>query len=176
MVDYVVPDGPAATAGVQQNDIMKMLNDQILMEPDQLSKLIRSYPDGTNVTLTVLRKRQESKITVKLGKKEISSRKDFREATSPEMTTTRIQFRLQAICRTWKIEGPGAGDPRGGPGCASRSDAGQRGGAARSAARKRGARAKHSARQGRGESERATRGSAARWQRRCTSSAADMAG
>lgn len=74
VVDYVVPDGPAATAGVQQSDILKMLNDQILMEPDQLGKLIRSYPEGTNVVLTVLRKGAESKITVKLGKKEVSSR------------------------------------------------------------------------------------------------------
>ena len=74
VVDYVVPDGPAATAGVQQSDILKMLNDQILMEPDQLGKLIRSYPEGTNVVLTVLRKGAESKITVKLGKKEVSAR------------------------------------------------------------------------------------------------------
>jgi hypothetical protein len=77
VVDYVVPDGPAATAGVQQSDILKMLNDQILLEPDQLGKLIRSFAEGTNVTLTVLRKGAESKITVKLGKKEVSSRNFF---------------------------------------------------------------------------------------------------
>jgi hypothetical protein len=77
VVDYVVPDGPAAAAGVQQSDILKMLNDQILMEPDQLAKLIRSYAEGTNVTLTVLRKGAESKITVKLGKKEVSARQNF---------------------------------------------------------------------------------------------------
>ncbi|PYL12026.1 MAG: hypothetical protein DMF48_03945, partial [Verrucomicrobia bacterium] len=29
VVDYVEPNSPAATAGVQQNDILKMLNDQI---------------------------------------------------------------------------------------------------------------------------------------------------
>ena len=40
VVDYVVPDGPAAAAGVQQNDIIKMFNDQILMDPDQLAKLV----------------------------------------------------------------------------------------------------------------------------------------
>jgi hypothetical protein len=72
VVDYVVPDGPAAAGGVQASDILKMLNDQILMEPDQLAKLVRSYPDGTTVTLTVLRKGQEQKISVKLGKKEVS--------------------------------------------------------------------------------------------------------
>ena len=73
-MDYVVPDGPAAAAGVQQNDIMKMFNDQILMEPDQLAKLVRSYQEGTNVTLTILRKNAETKITVKLGKKEVRQR------------------------------------------------------------------------------------------------------
>src|SRR5688572_7502186 len=74
VVDYVVPDGPAAAAGVQQNDILKMFNDQILMEPDQLSKLVRSNQEGTNVTLTILRKNAETKITVKLGKKEVRQR------------------------------------------------------------------------------------------------------
>src|SRR5436190_8475494 len=74
VVDYVVPDGPAAAAGVQQNDIIKMFNDQILMDPDQLSKLVRSLQDGTNVTLTILRKNAETKVTVKLGKKEIRQR------------------------------------------------------------------------------------------------------
>jgi hypothetical protein len=78
VVDYVVPDGPAAAAGVQQNDIIKMFNDQILMEPNQLAKLVRSYQDGTNVTLTILRKNAETKITVKLGKKEVREReRDF---------------------------------------------------------------------------------------------------
>jgi serine protease Do len=74
VVDYVVPDGPAAAAGVQQNDIIKMLNDQILTDPDQLGKLVRSYSEGTSVTLTLLRKGQEQKVTVKLGKKEVPRR------------------------------------------------------------------------------------------------------
>src|SRR5256714_10762682 len=74
VVDYVVPDGPAAAAGVQQNDILKMLNDQILTEPDQLSKLVRSFSEGTTVTLTILRKGKEEKIGVKLSKKEVPQR------------------------------------------------------------------------------------------------------
>jgi serine protease Do len=77
VVDYVVPDGPAAAAGVQQNDILKMLNDQILLEPGQLAKLVRSYSEGTTVTLTVLRKGQEQKISVKLTKKEVPKRHAF---------------------------------------------------------------------------------------------------
>jgi len=77
VVDYVVADGPAAAAGVQQNDILKMLNDQILIDPKQLSKLVRSFSEGTTVTLTVLRKGQEQKITVKLTKKEVPQRNSW---------------------------------------------------------------------------------------------------
>src|SRR5256885_1457192 len=70
VVEYVVPDSPAAAAGVQQNDILKMLNDQILIEPSQLRKLLQTFSDGADVTLTILRKGQEQKVTVKLTKKE----------------------------------------------------------------------------------------------------------
>jgi serine protease Do len=78
VVDYVAPDGPAAAAGVKESDILKMLNDQILTEPDQLGKLVRSYPEGTNVTLTILRKGAETKVTVKLGKREVPARRGMR--------------------------------------------------------------------------------------------------
>src|SRR5205085_10695682 len=55
-------------------DIIKMLNDQILTDPGQLGKLVRSYQDGTTVTLTLLRKGQEQKVSVKLAKKEVPRR------------------------------------------------------------------------------------------------------
>jgi serine protease Do len=70
VVEYIVPDSPSAVAGIQQNDILKMLNDQILIEPSQLRKLLQTFSDGADVTLTILRKGQEQKVTVKLTKKE----------------------------------------------------------------------------------------------------------
>src|SRR6266487_2345479 len=63
VVDYVVPDSPAAAASIQPNDILKMLNDQILIEPSQLRKLLQNFSEGTEVTLTILRKGQEQKVT-----------------------------------------------------------------------------------------------------------------
>jgi len=83
VVEYVVPDGPAAAAGIQQNDILRMLNDQILTEPDQLSKLVRSFPEGTTVTFTVLRKGKEEKVGVKLAKKEVPERSEFGRGQHP---------------------------------------------------------------------------------------------
>jgi serine protease Do len=76
VVDYVEPNSPAATAGVQQNDILKMLNDQILVEPSQLRKLLQTFPEGTEVSLTVLRKGQEQKLTAKLARKEVPQRRN----------------------------------------------------------------------------------------------------
>src|SRR5437899_11900923 len=43
VVDYVVADSPAASAGVEQNDILKMLNDQFLMKPCKLLKLLQTF-------------------------------------------------------------------------------------------------------------------------------------
>src|SRR5438132_978765 len=77
VVDYVVPDSPSAAAGIQQNDILKMLSDQILIEPTQLRKLLQNFSEGTEVTLTILRKGQEQKITVKLTKKEVPQRRSW---------------------------------------------------------------------------------------------------
>src|SRR5262245_3391285 len=71
VVEYVVPNSPASAAGIQQTDILKMLNDQILIEPSQLRKLLQTFSEGTEVTLTILRKGQEQKVAIKLTKKEM---------------------------------------------------------------------------------------------------------
>jgi membrane-associated protease RseP (regulator of RpoE activity) len=73
VVDYVAANSPASAAGLQPNDIIKMLNDQIIVDPGQLGKLVRSFADGTSVNMTVLRKGQELKLTVKLAKRDVSS-------------------------------------------------------------------------------------------------------
>ncbi len=69
IVDSVVPDSPAATGGVQKHDLLKLFGDQKLVSPDQLSTLVRSQPDGADVPLTLVRKGQEMKLTVKLAKR-----------------------------------------------------------------------------------------------------------
>jgi hypothetical protein len=66
VVVHVVPESAAAAAGVQQSDIIRMLNDQIIVGPGQLGKLVRSFADGTTVNLTLLRKGKEMKVAVKL--------------------------------------------------------------------------------------------------------------
>src|SRR5437588_10238746 len=42
VVDYVVPDGPAVAAGVQQNGMIQMLHERVLTDPGPLANLARS--------------------------------------------------------------------------------------------------------------------------------------
>jgi hypothetical protein len=67
VVEEIVPDSPAATAGVQKNDVLKLFNDQQLTEPGQLAKLVQAAGRDTEVTLTVMRKGQEQKLRVKIS-------------------------------------------------------------------------------------------------------------
>ncbi len=73
VIDYVVPNSPAAAAGLQQSDIIRLLNDQQIVNPSQLGKLIRSFADGTSVDFTIMRKGKDMKVSVKLAKKEVSA-------------------------------------------------------------------------------------------------------
>ncbi len=73
VVDLVVPDSPAAAAGLQQSDIIRMLNDQIIVDPGQLGKLVKSFAEGAAINLTLLRKGKEVKVSVTLKKREMTA-------------------------------------------------------------------------------------------------------
>lgn len=73
-VDNVLPDSPAQAAGIQRYDILKLLNDQQLMSPDQLSRLVNRLGKDADATLTIIRKGQEQKLTIKVGEKLLPSR------------------------------------------------------------------------------------------------------
>lgn len=67
LVEDVLPESPAAQAGLQKHDILKLLNDQQLISPEQLATLVRAAGKDTAVTLTIIRKGQEQKITAKIA-------------------------------------------------------------------------------------------------------------
>ena len=62
----VAPGSPAAKAGLLKYDILIRLNDQLLMEPRQLSKLVQAKKPGERVKLTYLRKGKEAQTEVAL--------------------------------------------------------------------------------------------------------------
>lgn len=63
----VTPASPAAKSGLQKHDILIRLNDQLLMDPRQLSKLVQAKKPGDRVKLTYLRKGKEAKTEVILA-------------------------------------------------------------------------------------------------------------
>ncbi len=62
----VVPGSPADKAGIQENDIITKINGQEINENSSLVSLLQKYKPGDTITLTLLRKGDEQKVTVTL--------------------------------------------------------------------------------------------------------------
>ena len=78
IVNHVLPDSPAAKAGLQEHDILKQINDQLIADSEQLATLIRHYGKDADVTLTIVRKGQEQKLTAKIGEHQAPERRPLR--------------------------------------------------------------------------------------------------
>jgi serine protease Do len=70
VVSQVAPKS-AADGVLQQHDILLKLDDQILIEPHQLSVLIRNHKEGDEVTLTYIRGGKQATAKVKLTMHEV---------------------------------------------------------------------------------------------------------
>ena len=66
VVEQVIPDSPAAIAGLQRNDVLARLNDQTLITAAQLKTLVMHRKPGTQVELTYFRKGEKRKVVVVL--------------------------------------------------------------------------------------------------------------
>lgn len=62
----ILPNSPAAKAGLKEKDIIVKVNDQAIDEKNSLVSVLGRYPVGEKVTLTVIRDGQEQKIDVTL--------------------------------------------------------------------------------------------------------------
>jgi membrane-associated protease RseP (regulator of RpoE activity) len=71
VIEEVLPESPAAAAGLQRYDLITQLNDQLLVNAEQLSALVRHQAKDTQITLTLKRAGAEQKVTVKLVEKMI---------------------------------------------------------------------------------------------------------
>lgn len=60
IVRTVVPESPAAKAGLQKNDVLVKFDDQLLTNPQQLRTLVGTKKDGDSVRLTFLRRGRET--------------------------------------------------------------------------------------------------------------------
>ncbi|MEM8872699.1 MAG: PDZ domain-containing protein [Planctomycetota bacterium] len=78
LVELVVEDSPAAEAGLEANDVLVKFNDQLLVNTEQLTALIRMNEPGDTVELTLIRRAEERTIEVELGEQEIRPSMIFR--------------------------------------------------------------------------------------------------
>lgn len=69
-ISEVLPDSPAAGAGLQKGDVLKKFDDQVLVNPPQLTALVRARKEGDTVTLTFEREGKEQTAEVALTAKE----------------------------------------------------------------------------------------------------------
>jgi serine protease Do len=69
LVGNVVESSPAASAGIQQGDLITEIDGQAVTEPQQLVDAVQSHQPGDKVTLTIYRvgDSQAKQITVTLG-------------------------------------------------------------------------------------------------------------
>ena len=76
MVENILPDSPAQAAGIQRYDVLKLLNDQQLVSAEQLARLVTRLGKDAEANLTIIRKGQEQKVTVKVGEKMLPARSE----------------------------------------------------------------------------------------------------
>jgi serine protease Do len=84
LVTEVMPDGPAASAGMKANDAILALNGNAIADGQELGRLISNEAPGTTVDLKIQRADGEQTLKVKLG----AFAAPGKEASASEAATT----------------------------------------------------------------------------------------
>ncbi|BCU77928.1 PDZ domain-containing protein [Luteolibacter sp. LG18] len=71
VVAALTKDSAADKAGLERNDVLVRLDDQILIHPRQFAVLVANHKPGDTVKLTLLRKGKQQEITATLDKREL---------------------------------------------------------------------------------------------------------
>jgi hypothetical protein len=71
IVRAIIPESPAALAGLQRNDVLARIDDQALTSPRQLKNIISGRKPGDIVGVVFFRKGQRNEVQVKLTEREV---------------------------------------------------------------------------------------------------------
>jgi hypothetical protein len=74
VVSDVLPESPAASAGIQRYDVLTKFNDQQLVDSSQFATLVRALKKDAEATVTLIRKAAEQTVTVKIGERLLPER------------------------------------------------------------------------------------------------------
>jgi hypothetical protein len=72
IVDAVDPGGPVEQAGLKPGDVIEKLDDQLLLNVEQFTKLVRSRTPGEATTLLIYRDGKQQTINATFGQKEVT--------------------------------------------------------------------------------------------------------
>lgn len=88
-----VTDGSAAEkAGLKEGDVISMIDDKKVEDPDDLTKAIGKYKPDDKITITYKRDGKESKMSATLGKRKNSMSYSYTMPTMPRIETPRFDF------------------------------------------------------------------------------------
>jgi membrane-associated protease RseP (regulator of RpoE activity) len=93
-IAVVLPDSPAAKAGLQEGDVLHKFEDQILISPRQLAVLIANRNEGDTVKFTLVRKAEQMELNATLGKRDVPC---TTETTDPVANVKREMLRLERV-------------------------------------------------------------------------------
>lgn len=79
----IVPDGPAAKAGLKANDVVTEINGQRVEGTEQFRRMIREIPAGRTAQFTVWRDGRSQNINVTIGKSEMRHGSTFVAPAEP---------------------------------------------------------------------------------------------
>jgi C-terminal processing protease CtpA/Prc len=116
VISSIVPDSPAAKAGLKENDVVTEINGQRIEGVAQFRRIIRETPPGRTAQITVWRDGRAQTLTVTLGKAE-DRRHSLRMFTPAPGTPGTFAFRMPEMPAIPPIEWDGSrllmgGQPR----------------------------------------------------------------
>ena len=108
VIEFVEPGSPADVSGVQPYDVLVRLNEQILVNPQQLAVLVRTFEPGDEVRLALIRERQPVDVPVKLAEREM---KPLAAADAPGMGMEDLPLGLADVRARVLGDGPRSPGP-----------------------------------------------------------------
>lgn len=112
-VASVVEDGPAAKAGIQEGDVITKLGDDEITSADGLIIALRSHEVGEKVEITLMRGKEEKKVTVELGSDEELQNQQQNDSATDTGNGGITDEQLRQYLRSVWPAGPGSGIGQG---------------------------------------------------------------
>jgi len=111
VVAFVQPDSPAAKAGLQKNDVLVEMGDQLLLHPGQFRKLVRRQKEGDKVQLTLFRGGKKLSFSATLAKttERAGNLEDVSQEFQVQVKAPSLSDTIQNNMAQWRSVRPYAG-------------------------------------------------------------------